>query len=93
MIPPIGTRMNTKSFLGYFALSLMLGACVSAKAITGPDGSVNHLISCPSIETCYNKARQVCRGNYDIVNTSSEVSGLNGSTNSTTKLLVKCQSK
>lgn len=56
----------------------------------GPDGTENQLISCPTIEGYYEKAREVCAGNYKIVNTSSDTSSFNGETSTQTKLLVKC---
>lgn len=66
--------------------------CVSTTVtpITGPDGTENQLISCPTVKNCYDKAREICGGPYKIVNTSSETSGMNGSTGTTVDLLVKC---
>lgn len=72
-----------------FAFVSLLG-CATAKPIIGPDGTENQLISCPSVEQCYEKAREVCGGTYKIVNTSSETSGANGVTGTDTNLLVKC---
>lgn len=60
------------------------------KPIIGPDGTENQLVSCPSVEMCYEKAREVCGGPYKIVNSSSETSGSHGMTGTDTKLLVKC---
>ncbi len=79
--------MKKVSLLG---LILMLTGCVSAKMISGPDGSPHQLISCGSVEQCYDKAAEIC-GKYKIINTSSETSGANGSTSSSIKLLVKCE--
>lgn len=70
--------------------SSILVGCATATPIIGPDGTENQLISCPSITQCYEKAREVCGGPYKIVNTSSETTGANGTTNTETKLLVKC---
>ena len=70
--------------------SLFLLGCATARTITGPDGTENQLISCSAVEQCYEKAREVCRGPYKIVNTSSETSGANGNTDTAIKLLVKC---
>lgn len=81
-----------KKFLSLLlcVLFVNLAGCATAKKIIGPDGTANHLISCHSTEYCYEKAREVCGGNYKIVNTSTESSGANGVTSSTTNLLVKC---
>lgn len=72
-----------------FTLLLFTG-CTTATKIVGPDGTENQLISCEQIEDCYQKATEVC-GKYKIVNTSSEVSGYNGISGTTVKLLVKCE--
>ena len=64
--------------------------CATAQAIVGPDGTQNQLISCSQIEDCYEKAREVCSGPYNIVNTSGQTSGANGYVGTQTKLLVKC---
>lgn len=69
---------------------LFLSSCATSKAIIGPDGTENQLISGNSIEQCYEKANEVCGGPYKIVNTNSEVSGMYGDTSTTVKLLVKC---
>lgn len=83
--------MSKKSLTVLLSLSLLnLFGCVTARPIIGPDGTQNQLITCPAIEDCYDKAREVCRGNYKIVNTSGETSGINGQTSTETKLLVKC---
>lgn len=73
-----------------FTASLFLSGCTTAQPIIGPDGTENQLISCDTIEDCYGKANEVCRGPYKIVNTSSEVSGSNGATGTRVRLLVKC---
>ena len=72
------------------AVTPFLQSCATAKAIVGPDGSTNQLITCSSIELCYEKATEVCGGKYNIVHTSSEVSGSEGNTYTSLKLLVKC---
>ena len=73
-----------------FAIYLSSFGCATATPIIGPDGTENQIISCSEIEQCYNKAREVCGGNYKIVNTSTETSGYNGMTGTDTKLLAKC---
>jgi len=71
-------------------LGLVLSGCGTANVINGPDGTPHQLISCSNIEGCYQKAAEVC-GKYKIINTSSETSGMNGTTGTTIKLLVKCE--
>jgi hypothetical protein len=75
-------------------MALLLGtslvACATARPIIGPDGTENQMITCPAVEMCYDKAREVCGGSYKIVNSSADVSGMDGNTGTTTKLLVKC---
>ncbi|HRO68039.1 MAG TPA: hypothetical protein PL182_10780 [Pseudobdellovibrionaceae bacterium] len=76
---------------GSVLAALVLWGCASAKIITGPDGTENQLISCGGVEYCYEKAREVCGGNYKIVNTSSRTSGDGLSTSTQINLLVKCE--
>ena len=70
---------------------LLVGCTTTAKAITGPDGTSHQLISGADIESCYEKATEVCGGQYTIVNTSNHVSGSDGTTSTTVNLLVKCK--
>ena len=72
-----------------FLFAIVVG-CATATPIIGPDGTVNQLVSCDSVELCYEKAREVCGGTYKIVNSNSETSGVGGNLNTQTKLLVKC---
>jgi len=60
----------------------LLSGCVTAKPITMPDGAAGYEIKCPgtarSIGDCMNKAREVCGGNYKVIDkeeTSSLMSG------------------
>jgi hypothetical protein len=71
---------------------LLSVGCATVEAVTGPDGSQHQLVSCGSVKYCYDKAREVCGGNYQIVNTSNSVSGNAESTSSQIQLLVKCDS-
>lgn len=64
------------------SLVLFLAGCATAKAIIGPDGAENQLISCDDVERCYKKANEVCHGPYKIVNTITA--------EDTVSLLVKC---
>lgn len=76
------------------ALALLF-ACshmVSQKSIVGPDGTKHKLIECGEVEDCYKRASELC-GTYKIVNTVSETSGTEIATDTTIKLLVKCDEK
>ncbi len=75
----------------FFAL-ICLSACATAKIIPGPDGTPHQLVSCGSMEKCYEKAAEVCGGKYKIINTTSDTSGFSNSPTSTSyNLLVKCE--
>ncbi len=79
---------------GFFLLvSVFLFGCATATQIVGPDGTENQLISCSTIKQCYEKAREVCRGNYRIINTNSENYQGNGYAGTETNLLVKCDNQ
>jgi hypothetical protein len=84
--------MNNYIFLrsALFLLVITFLGCATARPIVGPDGTENQLISCPSVDLCYKKAREVCGGSYKIVNTSTETSGSNGNVGTEINLLVKC---
>lgn len=84
--------MTRDPILYVTAAILLISGCATtdSKKIVGPDGTENQLISCFQIENCYQKASEVCSGKYKIVNTNSETSGVNGVTDTTVKLLVKC---
>ena len=69
-----------------------LASCVSTPVtVTGPDGTPHQLVSCNAVESCYEYAAEACGGKYDIVHTTSEVSGDSISTSSRTKMLIKCK--
>jgi len=65
---------------------LIISACTTVTPIVGPDGTENQLVKGPSIEACYEKAREVCGGPYKIVNSNSD-SDKNGTI---FDLLIKC---
>ena len=76
--------------------TILIIGCATAKPITGPDGSQHQLITCESIEYCYEKATEVCGGKYQMVNNSTEHNSIamaNSSPIITSqfKLLVKCE--
>jgi hypothetical protein len=79
-----------KTFLLLLPLSV-LAACSSTRTLVGPDGTEHRLVSCGTIENCYEEARKDCRGNYDIVNTTSETSSSPNGILSVQNLLIKCQ--
>lgn len=80
-----------RTILMMTALAALSGCAATAKMITGPDGSAHQLITCNAIEECYEKAREVCGGNYKIVNTNTVTSGDANGTSSSQRLLVKCE--
>lgn len=76
-------------------VSLMfLTACATdVKNIKGPDGTPHKLLGCYDIEDCYKNASKLC-GKYKIINTSNETTPASGGTSNTyTKLLIKCEGK
>lgn len=73
-------------FLGLVSL---LG-CASATKIVGPDGDNHQLVTCDSIKYCYEKAREVCEGNYQIVDNNSETIGSQYAVVTESSILVKC---
>ncbi|QLY26899.1 hypothetical protein [Bdellovibrio sp. KM01] len=85
--------MVLKKILMLVTLVLTFSGCQTVKPIVGPDGSTHQLIGCYYVESCYEKAREVCGGNYKIINTSTETSGDANSTNSSISLLVKCENQ
>ncbi len=69
----------------------LAGWISTSEIIKGPDGNPHQVVTCGDVKHCYEKATEVCGGAYQIVNSSSQGSGDNQSTSSSTKLLVKCQ--
>ncbi len=67
-------------------------ASVTVSPLTGPDGTENELITCQYMGTgdCYQKAREICGGNYKIINSDafSETKYQEGAF----EILVKCDS-
>ncbi len=59
----------------------------SGQSVVGPDGHSQELVSCYEIESCYQKARNACSGNYSIVHSSSSYSDYGDPVNN---LLVSC---
>ncbi len=77
-----------------FFLILLIAGCshTSQKTIVGPDGTKHKLITCNEVEDCYQKANELC-GEYKIVNSSTNTSGVENITSSEIQLLVKCEEK
>ncbi len=74
-----------------FVAFLILSSCASSQDVTGPDGTHHKLITCSSLGKCYEKAAEVCNGQFEPVNTEiNEIPGFNGTTTEEIKLLVKC---
>jgi hypothetical protein len=82
-----------KTFLFLLASVATLTACSATRTLVGPDGTEHRLVSCGSIENCYEEARKDCRGNYDIVNTTSETTSSPNGVLSVQNLLIKCQAE
>lgn len=82
------TKTISALLAGTFILSMV--GCATARPITGPDGTQHQMVSCPAVEMCYEKAREACGGNYQIVNTTAQVRGNSERTSTQTKMLVKC---
>ena len=81
--------LKLSSLLAFFIFT----ACAGHQTITGPDGSPHELISCTyGITACYEKAREMCQGDYKIMNSSSNTEGNStGRTSTTNEILVKCK--
>lgn len=75
----------------YLILVVFFLSCATSKMIVGPDGSSHQLVSCSGVEYCYEKAREVCGGNYKIINTSTKTDGSGNFVSTETSLLVKCE--
>ena len=60
-----------KRSIFYISLMILLSGCVIAKPITMPDGAAGYEIKGPgtsqSMGDCMNKAREVCGGNYKVI--------------------------
>lgn len=70
----------------------LTGCGTSTRAMMGPDGTQNQLVTCYQIGNCYETAREVCKGNYKIVNSTSEHStGTDNKVRTEHQILVKCQ--
>ena len=69
----------------------LLSGCATSTSIVGPDGSEHQLVKCETVDYCYEKAREVCGGNYKIVNSNTVTNGNNGNVSTNTNILIKCE--
>lgn len=84
-----------KTLLALLALSAASGCATllsDSHPLVGPDGGEHELVSCAYLDACYTRAREVCGGNYQIVNSNSDVEGYKGSTGTSFNVLIKCAS-
>jgi hypothetical protein len=73
-------------------LALLITACTTSQPKPAPaspgEPAEDKLISCMKVDDCYKQARKICRGDYKILNTSTE--SLGNKSLSSTNLLIKC---
>ena len=72
-------------------LFLIVSACATTETIQGPDGTPHELVRCVNIKRCYERARVACQGNYKIINTSNNVTGVQVQAVNDINMLVKCE--
>lgn len=67
--------------------ALALTACVSVEPYTAPDGRTAYLIECngglQSMAACMNKASELCKGPYDVLNRDQSTAAVGAITNGT----------
>ena len=70
--------MKLKNILMTLTLffSIILFGCTSASHITLSNGTGGFVVACWSKKECYAKARQVCSGNYNILESTTMAAGL-----------------
>jgi len=77
--------------------TLTLTGCLNvAKPVRLPDGSQGYTISrCRGMNSCYNKAAEVCGGKYEVIDSTTRNSGAvangTGSSSSSFEMAVKCK--
>lgn len=69
----------------------VLATCSSPSSIIGPDGTPHYIVRCGFIERCYKESRELCQGNYKIINTTTNTDVFNGLGTVTQDLLIKCE--
>lgn len=76
-----------------FLIFGLSGCLATSKAIIGPDGEQNQVITCKEMQYCYEKASEVCKkGPYKIVDkTSSLRRDIDDKPETENTLLVKCE--
>lgn len=80
-------------FLNLVLVALVISGCATYEKIEGPDGTPHLLVRCTDVKDCYSKAREVCGGNYKIVNSSQSMGGSQVNAVTDINLLVKCDSE
>lgn len=58
--------------LKYLCALLLLASCSTVQKVTLPDGREGHALECPTKADCYQEARKVCNGNYEILESGSD---------------------
>ncbi len=71
---------------------LILVSCASSKDVQGPNGEAQKMITCSQLGKCFEKAAEVCHGQFKTLDTkTSTIPGYNGTTTEEIKLLIKCE--
>ena len=85
---------SVRALLTLFVVSFVLSGCLAtSKAIIGPDGQKNQLITCKEMQYCYEKASEVCqKGPYKIVDKTSSIRrDIDDKPETENTLLIKCE--
>lgn len=53
--------------LKFIAIILLVTSCSSVEKVILPDGREGHALECGSKTVCYEEARKICNGNYEII--------------------------
>lgn len=86
--------------IAILAAIMALTGCASSKLVTLPDGAQGYVIKgCHDMAKCYEKARAVCGGNYEILDKGSgtvgTVSGaggyVSGATSTQYTITIRCK--
>ena len=90
-----------KTLIASILLLTMLTGCINAaRPMQLPDGTTGYNITrCRSMAGCYNKAAEVCGGQYEVINSASQafgsytaVNGIGaGSAGTALEIAVKCK--
>jgi len=79
--------------LTFYSLLLSLFSCATSNQVIGPDGTEYQIVNCEKERHCRKEAKKICKGNYELLNTDTEIdsAAFNGMTVTTFNFLVKCQ--